>query len=41
MKQWKEQIGYDLMAQNDELKSVSYPITVEPVRWRFMLFMDD
>lgn len=34
MKQWEEQTGYELLVQHDELKSVSYPITVEPVRRR-------
>jgi serine protease Do len=34
VKQWEEQTGYDLMVQNDELKTSIYPITVEPVRRR-------
>lgn len=34
MKQWEEQTGYELLVQHDELKSVSYPITVESVRRR-------
>ncbi len=34
MKQWEEQTGYDLMVQNDELKTSIYPITVESVRRR-------